>query len=116
MKNAFSLLLVISAFASANVVAGGSPEIGFQLLLNKAYLPADLDQDVFDALWTVWPEPLKSKAEQASTAQRREMAMERYGLLPHPNDPSRSMQYVVGSSGNWTMSCLACHQGQVAGT
>ncbi|MDA7885595.1 cytochrome c [Pirellulales bacterium] len=115
-RNSFLLFLVISVFVAWSVAAGGSPEKGFQLLLNKAYLPADLDQEVFDALWTVWPEPLKSKAEQASVAQRREMAMKRYGLLPHPNDPSRSMQYVVDSGGNWTMSCLACHQGQVAGT
>ena len=43
------------------------------------------------------------------------MAMERYGLTPHPDDPSRSMQYVVGEGGLWTMSCLACHQGQVDG-
>ena len=116
MKNSFSLFLAISVFIPVSVAVGGNPEKGFQLLLDKAYLPADLDQEVFDALWTVWPEPLKSKAEQASTAKRREMAMDRYGLLPHPSDPSRSMQYVVGSSGSWTMSCLACHQGQVAGT
>ena len=99
----------------SRVTTGGSPEKGLQVLLEKAYLPADLDQEVFDALWTVWPEHLKSQAEQASVAERRQMAMDRYGLLPHPSDPSRSVQYVVDSSGNWTMSCLACHQGQVAG-
>jgi mono/diheme cytochrome c family protein len=43
------------------------------------------------------------------------MAMDRYGLLPHPDDPSRTLQYVVGPDGSWTMSCLACHQGQVGG-
>ena len=43
------------------------------------------------------------------------MAMERYGLVPLPSDPSRSMQYVVDAAGCWTMSCLACHQGQVRG-
>jgi len=88
---------------------------GLDLLLSKAYLPADFDQDVFDDLWTVWEEPLRSRAEQAPVEERRRMAMERYGLVPHPDDPSRSMQYVVDTDGRWVMSCLACHQGQARG-
>jgi cytochrome c5 len=88
---------------------------GLELLLSKPYLPSDLDQEVFDDLWTVWEEPLKSRAEQASVEVRRRMAMERYGLVPHPRDASRSMQYVVDGQGRWVMSCLACHQGQVRG-
>jgi mono/diheme cytochrome c family protein len=92
-----------------------SPAAGLELLLTRAYLPPDFDQEVFDALWTTWEEPLRSRAERADLAGRRQMAMERYGLVPHPDDPSRSVQYVVDASGNWTMSCLACHQGQVAG-
>ena len=88
---------------------------GHEHLLTHAYLPPDFDQEVFDALWTMWEEPLRSRAEQAPVAERRRMAMERYGLLPHPDDPSRSVQYVVGTDGSWTMSCLACHQGQVGG-
>ena len=93
----------------------GGPDRGLELLLTKPYLPADFDQEVFDDLWTVWEEPLRSRAEQASVAERRRMAMERYGLTPHPEDPSRSMQYVVDAEGRWVMSCLACHQGQVRG-
>ena len=88
---------------------------GREHLLTRAYLPPDLDQEVFDALWTTWEEPLKTQAERASMAERRRMAMDRYGLTPHPDDPSRSLQYVVAADGSWTMSCLACHQGQVAG-
>jgi mono/diheme cytochrome c family protein len=88
---------------------------GHEHLLTRAYLPPDFDQEVFDALWTMWEEPLRSRAEAAPVAERRRMAMERYGLLPHPDDPSRSVQYVVGVDGSWTMSCLACHQGQVGG-
>ncbi len=86
-----------------------------ELLLTRNYLPPDFDQEVFDALWTTWPEPLRSRAEGATPEQRRRLAMERYGLDPHPDDPSRSLQYVRGADGSWTMSCLACHQGQVAG-
>ena len=88
---------------------------GHHMLLTRAYLPPDFDQEVFDALWTMWEEPLRSRAEAAPVAERRRMAMERYGLLPHPDDPTRSVQYVVGTDGSWTMSCLACHQGQVGG-
>jgi hypothetical protein len=88
---------------------------GLERLLSQAYLPPDFDQQVFDDLWTTWEEPARSRAEQAGLSDRRRMAMERYGLTPHPKDPSRSMQYVVDAAGAWTMSCLACHQGQVDG-
>jgi hypothetical protein len=88
---------------------------GLALLRSRAYLPADLDADVFAALPEVWEEPLRSQAAKATPAERARMAMERYGLTPDPDDPSQSLQYVVGADGSWTMSCLACHQGQVAG-
>jgi mono/diheme cytochrome c family protein len=88
---------------------------GWSVLRTRAYLPADLDQEVFDELWTTWEEPARSRAERAPLAERRRMAMERYGLVPDPDDPSRPLQYVVDAEGRWTMSCLACHQGQVRG-
>jgi mono/diheme cytochrome c family protein len=91
------------------------PPPGLEHLLHRPYLPPDFDQAVFDELWTTWEEPLRSQAEAADVAGRRRLAMERYGLLPHPDDPSRSVQYVVDAAGAWTMSCLACHQGQVGG-
>jgi mono/diheme cytochrome c family protein len=105
--------------AAACLACGAAPAAdaarGREHLLTRAYLPPDFDQEVFDDLWTTWEEPLKSRAAGAAVAERRRMAMERYGLTPHPDDPARSMQYVVGADGSWTMSCLACHQGQVAG-
>jgi len=88
---------------------------GWEHLLGRAYLPPDLDQEVFDELWTTWEEPLRSRAERADLAERRRLAMDRYGLVPRPDDPARSLQYVVDADGRWTMSCLACHQGQVRG-
>jgi mono/diheme cytochrome c family protein len=88
---------------------------GRELLLTRAYLPADLDQEVFDELWTTWEEPARSRAAAADVAGRRRMALERYGLTPHPDDPSRSLQYAVDAAGRWSMSCLACHQGEVRG-
>jgi mono/diheme cytochrome c family protein len=108
-------LVAVVAILPVAGASAGDPERGWELLLSKAYLPADFDQEVFDALWTVWPEPLRQQAKAASVDQRRLLAMERYGLQPHPDDPSRSLQYVVSADGSWSMSCLACHQGQVAG-
>jgi len=109
-----ALAVLLACAGNAGSRVGWSDE-GYELLRSKAYLPADFDQDVFDALWTTWPEPLRSNAEQAPVEERRRMAMDRYGLDPDPADPSRSLQYVRGPDGAWTMSCLACHQGQVAG-
>jgi hypothetical protein len=89
---------------------------GLRLLLEKAYLPPDFDQETFDAVWRKWPQPLRAQAEQASPAERRRMAYRRYGLIARENDPlERPLQYVVDAHGNWSMNCLACHQGTVAG-
>jgi hypothetical protein len=96
-----------SATEARDAAAVVSAADGLDLLLTRAYLPADFDQEVFDALWTTWEEPLRSRAERLDVAGRRRLAMERYGLVPHPDDPSRSLQYAVDAAGNWTMSCLA---------
>jgi mono/diheme cytochrome c family protein len=116
-RGAILLLAVVLAGAAGTGALGNDDPVerGRHHLLERAYLPSDLDQEVFDALWTTWEEPLRGRAELASPAERRRMAMERYGLLPHPDDASRSLQYVVDAAGRWTMSCLACHQGQVGG-
>ncbi|MFM9024848.1 MAG: cytochrome c [Planctomycetaceae bacterium] len=105
--------MVLGAHAAG--ASSGDPARGREPLLSRAYLPADFDQEVFDELWTTWEEPLKSRAEAAGVEERRRMALERYGLTPRPDDPSRSLQYVVDGAGRWTMTCLACHQGQVGG-
>lgn len=89
---------------------------GYELLTTKAYLPPDFDQEAFDAVWQTWEEPLRTQAAAATVAERRRMAFERYGLTSAPGDDSaRPQQYVVDERGNWTMNCLACHQGKVAG-
>ena len=115
-RRAARLALALALACSLGVgPRAGRGDDGYDLLRSKAYLPADFDQEVFDALWTTWPQPLRGLAERAPVEERRRMAMERYGLDPDPADPSRSLQYVRGADGSWTMSCLACHQGQVAG-
>ena len=93
-----------------------SPQRGRQLLLEKAYLPAAFDQETFEAVWQTWEEPLREQASRATRAGRRQLAYRRYGLVERPGDSQhRPLQYVVDSQGNWTMNCLACHQGTVAG-
>lgn len=95
-----------------------SAERGYRLLRTKEYLPPDFDDEVFDALWKVWPAPLRRKAEQATPQQRREMAFTRYGLVEPPEDgygDARALGYVDDGNGGWVMNCLACHTGRVAG-
>lgn len=91
-------------------------ERGYWLLLNKAYLPPDFDQETFDALWKNWDAPARAAAEKASPDERRALAYKRYGLIERPDDQRhRPLQYVVSESGEWSMNCLACHQGSLDG-
>ena len=89
---------------------------GYQALTEKAFLPTDFSQEVLDATWRTWPEPLKSRAARSSPAERRQLAFQRYGLTPRPHDSSgKPLQYVVDAKGNWSLNCFACHGGKVAG-
>jgi len=112
---------VAQTAATASIEQQGSKldpaaERGYRLLLEKPYLSPDFDQQVFDELWKTWEEPLRSKAENATPDERRKMSYSRYGLVERPDDPKhRPLQYVVDDAGHWTMNCLACHQGKVAG-
>ncbi len=123
MRNGTSIAVVLASLAClAPAWAGGnsSPSDftgqGYRILTTKAYLPPDFSQDVFDEAWTTWEEPLRSQAAAATLEVRRQMAFERYGLTSDPDDPAhKPQQYVVDAAGGWTMNCLACHQGKVAG-
>ena len=96
--------------------AVSAAERGYQHLLERAYLPADFDQETFDEVWRSWPEPLRSQAERSAPAERREMAFQRYGLTKRPGDASgKPLQYVVNDRGEWAMNCFACHGGRVSG-
>ncbi|XZE54383.1 hypothetical protein SH139x_000344 [Planctomycetaceae bacterium SH139] len=91
-------------------------ERGYRFLVEKAYLPADFDQETFDAVWQTWPAELRAKAEAVDSDARREMSYRRYGLNARIDDPQqRPLQYVVSRSGEWTMNCFACHGGRVYG-
>lgn len=86
---------------------------GYRLLVGKAYLPPDFDQETFDRAWEHWPRELRQAAAQASPEARRQLAFARYGLTGRPDAPDRPLQYVVDAQGQWTMNCLACHGGSV---
>ncbi len=91
-------------------------ERGYRLLLTKAYVPADFDQEVFDDLWRTWEEPLRSRAVKATEEERRKMAFARYGLTEATGRAGPvAMQYVDDGRGGWSLNCLACHGGKVAG-
>ena len=116
------LLWLLAGFVTPSLGAEPEPpkgltavERGYWFLTQKAYLPPDFSQEIFDQTWKKWPEPLRSQAEKAKPEERRTMAFARYGLTPRPDDPTRPLQYVVDQQGNWTMNCFACHGGKVAG-
>ncbi len=113
--SAFVVCLLVYISPASAKEPQTAAERGYYNLTQKAYLPPDFTQEVFDAAWTQWPEPLRSQAEQASPEERRKLAFSRYGLTPRPDDPTKPLQYVVDAKGVWTMNCFACHGGQVEG-
>ena len=118
--SALTISLAVAATCLGSVAECAEPleasERGYRFLTEKEYLPPDFHQFDFDRIWEVWPRGLKAEAKAASPEKRREMAFDRYGLTPRPDDPSgRPLQYVVDAQGNWTMNCLACHGGSVFG-
>jgi mono/diheme cytochrome c family protein len=124
MKTSLAALVVFLLLAAGTLagdrVSDEKPSAfdatGYKLLSTKAFVTPDFDQETFDNLWQVWEEPLRSEAEKATPEERRAMAFARYGLTSAPGDTSgKPQQYVVDAAGHWTMNCLACHQGKVAG-
>ncbi|WP_437187779.1 cytochrome c [Planctomicrobium sp. SH668] len=118
-----SLFLLILLLSGSSAARAADPENGLRLLLEKPFLPADFSEEDFSGVWQVWPEPLRSEAEQATPLERRKMTFARYGLTARPevdletteDAHFKPLQYVVGGDGRWTMNCFACHGGQVLG-
>lgn len=89
---------------------------GYDLLINKAYVPASLNQKLFNNLWRSWEEPLRSQAEKATPEERRKLAFSRYGFTEAPGrEGGIPMQYADDGKGGWATNCLVCHGGKVAG-
>ena len=101
---------------------------GYSMLRTHPYLPPDFDEAVLAALWTVWPQPERAEAERSDAVTRRRLIFSYYGIIPESLSaepdlrdvgqqtvPMRPLGYVVDVNGTWTMNCLACHGGKVAG-
>ncbi len=95
---------------------GGRLPRGYELLIDRAYVPTSLDQEVWDNLYRVWEEPLKSQAEAASYEARRRMTLNRYGLTEAPGrEGGIPLQFAHDGKGSWALNCFTCHGGKVEG-
>lgn len=93
-----------------------SPERGYHWLLTKPYFEADFTADDFAKLWTIWPDALKAEAEQASESKRRQLTLSRYGFIEAPErKDGPPLGFVDDGHQGWSMNCLFCHGGKVAG-
>ena len=120
------LVLLIGTFSLAEDPSPAAR--GYAALRTHPFLPPDFDEQVLEKLWTVWPDPERSAAEKVDAATRRRLTFSYYGLIPDsaaaipnsvgPNNEAlttKPLGYVVDERGVWTMNCLACHGGKVAG-
>lgn len=118
----------------------GDPMAGYVYLLTGAFGTSSglttTGATSIDTIWTVWPEPLRSEAANATRAERRRMTYDRYGLLQGPGPdsiPGRSLNIplnftpvqdttVSKDSQDTTVvtklyvNCLLCHAGRVNNT
>ena len=102
--------------AAASPVDREAAERGCRLLRSKPYLPAEFPVTAFENVWRAWPAKLKEAAKKATPDERRRTALSRYGLVPAPDDPDGiPMAYVSDGRGGWSLTCLSCHGGKVAG-
>lgn len=96
-----------------------SAQRGYRHLTQSAYVPADLDDEVFAAL------QVKAKAKPPTFQPAivppeidadRARAFLKYGLTERPSDGThRPLQYAVDDKGQWVMNCFSCHGGSVYG-
>ena len=114
-----AMLVLLGKFDGAAL--GAEPNLpdaarGYRAILEIPFVPPYFDQEVFDEVWREWPEPLRSKAAQASPEVRRKLAYARYGLSERPgNRRGLPLQFVVDAEGHWTPNCFTCHGGRLLG-
>ena len=91
-----------------------SAALGYEYLLERAYVPSPFNQEIVDNLWRAWPDTERAVAQAASADERRRMTFARYGLTERPGGTDgKPLQFVVTETGDWHTSCFACHAGQV---
>lgn len=89
---------------------------GYRLLLDKPYVKAGFNQELFDQLYQSWEDPLAEQAAKATPEQRTQMAYDRYGLTKAPGrEGGMPLQYTNDGKGGWSINCFSCHGGKVAG-
>ncbi len=118
MRAGLVLILILGGWLSP-LLAETPQERGYRLMRTVPYLPPDLTRDLAEDLWTVWPDDSRAEAAAASAEERQRMVYSYYGLMPADDGHGPALGYVEhrlpdGRLG-WSMSCLACHGGKVAG-
>ncbi len=92
---------------------------GYRHLTESAYVPADLDDEVFAALQEIAktkPPAFPVKRVPPELDSDRAQAFLKYGLTERPGDgTNRPLQYAVDQQGRWVMNCFSCHGGSVYG-
>ena len=114
VTSAVAIVGLTWVFTGVSVAEDSAAARGYRFLTERAYLPADFDQQTFDLLWQHWPADLRARAKGASADERRRMAFEYYGLTLRPESDELPLQYVRDGE-NWVMNCFACHGGKVEG-
>lgn len=121
--SSLAVLLSIVGYSPASsssdpglVKANSLPHPGLRKIATKDYSPTIMDPVVFANLWRSWDEASRVAAEKASEKVRRQITLQRYGLLEAPYDNDGApLGFVVKKDGSWAMNCLICHTGAVAG-
>lgn len=114
-----SLAMVSCSLAGVGETAEasvGSLHPGLRNIATKAYSPAIMNAEIFANMWRSWDKPSRDAAEKASSKARREMTLKRYGLVEAPYDNGGApLGLVVGTDGDYALSCMICHSGNVSG-
>lgn len=116
-RTSFSLFLTVMLAASGVASEPVAPvERGYHWIRTRGYLPADFDQQIFDQLWTSWPDEQRAAAKKSDLSTRRRLTRTFYGMMPNPKAlHGPGLGYVDDGRGGWVMNCLSCHAGKVAG-
>lgn len=89
---------------------------GFRLVLDKPYVKAGFNQDLFDQIHLSWEGELAEQAANATPEVRKQMAYDRYGLTTVPGrEGGMPLQFTDNGKGGWSINCFSCHGGKVAG-
>lgn len=96
-----------------NAEPNGDSKLGYELIVNKRYLPVDFDLETLSQVWKVWPKELFEKAAKLTPPERQKMAFRRYGFSPRKDAPDKPLQFVVDQEDQLAMNCFACHGGRL---